>query len=79
VETASGPDRDHEEHVDTQKLTLMSYNTIQFNVFCSYKVHDLILLFRCYLGMDFDIRQREAPFSDILSFGLPLLPFLSPF
>jgi hypothetical protein len=23
--------------------------------------------------MDFDIRQREVPFSGILSFGLPLL------
>jgi hypothetical protein len=29
--------------------------------------------------MDFDTRQREAPFSDILSFGLPLLSFPYPF
>jgi hypothetical protein len=33
VEMASGADGDNEEHLETQKLTLMSYNTIQFNVF----------------------------------------------
>jgi hypothetical protein len=50
-------------------------DTIQsIQCFCSYKVHDFILLFRCHPGMDFDIRQREVPFSGILSFRLSLLP-----
>jgi hypothetical protein len=58
---------------DWKRLLSMQFDSIQ--CFCSYKVHNFILLFRCHLRMDFDIRQREAPFSDILSFGLPLLPF----
>jgi hypothetical protein len=82
VETASGADGDDEEHVETQRLTGTQSDVIQYNsiqCFCSYKVDDFILLFRCHLGMDFDIRQREVPFSGIISFGLPLLPPPSPF
>jgi hypothetical protein len=72
AETASGADGDDEEHVlETLRLTGRDCNSIQ--CFCSYKVHDFILLFRCHPGMDFDIRQKEVPFSGILSFGLPLL------
>jgi hypothetical protein len=63
VETASGADRDDEECIETQRLTGTQSDMIQYNpiqCFCSYKVHDFILLFRCHPGMDFDIRQREG-------------------
>jgi hypothetical protein len=57
---------------ETDWKRLLSVQSDSIQCFCSYKVHDFILLFRCHPRMDFDIRQREAPFSDILSFGLPL-------
>jgi hypothetical protein len=63
VETASEVDGDDEEHVETQRLTGTQSDVIQYNpiqCFCSYKVHDFILLFRCHPGMDFDIGQREG-------------------
>jgi hypothetical protein len=55
---------------DWKRLLSMQSDSIQ--CVCGYKVHDFILLFRCHLRMNFDIRQREAPFSDVLSFRLPL-------
>jgi hypothetical protein len=60
---------------DWKRLYEVMYDLIQFNsiqCFCSYKVHNFILLFRCHPRMDFYIRQRESPFSDLLSFRLPL-------
>jgi hypothetical protein len=59
---------------DWKRLYEVMYDMIQSNdiMFCSYKVHDFILLFRCHPRMDFDIRQRESPLSDLLSFRLPL-------
>jgi hypothetical protein len=63
AETASGADGDNDERVETQRLTGRDCNSIQCNsiqCFCSYKVHNFILLFRCHPGMDFDIGQREG-------------------
>jgi hypothetical protein len=49
VETASGVDRDDEEHVETQRLTGRDCGSIQCMIqcmiinsvfFCSYKVHN---------------------------------------
>jgi hypothetical protein len=62
---ASGADGDNEERVETRRLTGTQSDGIQYNTiqcFCSYKVHDFILLFRCHLVMDFDIRQREGSY-----------------
>jgi hypothetical protein len=55
--------------LETQRLTGRDCNrcNLMYDVmydliqcFCSYKVHNFILLFRCHLGMDFDIGQREG-------------------
>jgi hypothetical protein len=43
---------------DWKRLLSMQSGSIQ--CFCSYKVHDFIPLFRCHLGMDFDMEQREG-------------------
>jgi hypothetical protein len=63
VETTSGADRDNEECIEAQRLTgtqpdVIQYN--QFNVFVGTKYMTFILLFRCHLGMDFDMGQREG-------------------
>jgi hypothetical protein len=65
AEMASGADGDDEERVETRRLTGTQSDVIQYNpiqCFCSYKVHDFILLFRCHLGMDFDIGQIEGSY-----------------
>jgi hypothetical protein len=50
---ASGVDRDNDGYVEAQRLTVTQSNVIQ--CFCSYKVHNFLLLIRCYLKMDFDV------------------------
>jgi hypothetical protein len=64
-ETASGADRDDEERVETRRLTGTQPDVIQYNpiqCFVVTKYTTFILLFRCHLGMDFDIRQRECSY-----------------
>jgi hypothetical protein len=50
AETASGADRDNEEHVETWRLTRRDYNPIQvinsIQCFCSYKVHNFYTTFQ---------------------------------
>jgi hypothetical protein len=64
--TASGADRDDEECIETQRLTGRDCNSIQCNsmydlmFFVVTKYTTFILLFRCHMGMDFDMRQREG-------------------
>jgi hypothetical protein len=52
---ASGADRDNKECVETQRLTVTvdQYCFTSIQCFCSYKVYDFILLFRCHPEVDF--------------------------
>jgi hypothetical protein len=76
TEMASGVDGDDEEHIETRRLTgtqsdVIEFNPIQFNVLVVTKYMTFILLSRCHMEIDFDMRQRggtetvgELPWSD---------------